>query len=95
MSRYFRNCFLFTVLLTLVSAEFVRGQSDQEAASKLKINVRLFNYAQVSNPTMWKATGEATRIFQQAGVETVWSDHTPAWMVGKIPPVSSPRALCI
>ena len=92
MSRYFRNCFLFTVLLTLVSADFVLAQSNQETASKFRITVRLFNYAQVANGTLRQAIREAARIFQQAGVETAWLDHTTCLDGRKDPACHQPES---
>ena len=92
MSRYFRNCFLFTVLLTLVSAGFLPAQSDRETVPKFKITVRIFNYAQVSSDPMRRAIREATRIFQQAGVETVWLDHTPCLDGRKDPACHQPES---
>ena len=92
MSRYFKNYFLFTVLLTLVSADFAAAKSDQETASKFKITVRVFNYAKVSNPALRKAIREATQIFQQAGVETVWRDHTPCLDGRKDPACHQPES---
>ena len=92
MNRYFRKCFLFTVLLTLVSAGFLPAQSDRETVPKFKITVRIFNYAQVSSDPMRRAIREATRIFQQAGVETVWLDHTPCLDGRKDPACHQPES---
>ena len=53
--------------------------------------MRVFNYAKVSKPTLRKAIREAARIFRQAGVETLWRDHTPCLDGRKDPACHQPE----
>jgi hypothetical protein len=56
----------------------------------LRISVWLYSYAQVSSRTLAIAEEEATRIFQAAGVETVWAELPPT-AGGQQPQPPSPQ----
>ena len=76
MSRYFKNCFVVTAVLTLGSPGFAQ-QSGHENGPKLKIPTlkiyaRLYNYAQVSRRTLSQAVKHAASVLHKAGVETDW-----------------------
>src|SRR5262245_60618763 len=41
----------------------------------VKITLHIYNYAHVKSETLIRAKQEATRIYREIGVETVWLDH--------------------
>ncbi len=53
----------------------IESRPTTRAEESLKITVWVYNYAQVSYWTLIRAEREATKIFCQAGIETVWLDH--------------------
>jgi hypothetical protein len=76
MNKSVRNAFGFGLLLTLGAPGFARTPSVGKAEPSLKITIRVFNYARVPKGTLKRAEKQATTIFREAGVETVWLDCT-------------------
>jgi hypothetical protein len=54
--------------------------SPDESGQQPRIEVQVYNYAQVSNQTLERGEEEAARIFHVIGVETAWQNCNPATM---------------
>jgi hypothetical protein len=52
----------------------VVGLAAQPGDTRLTIDVRIYNYSRVSPETLPRAEQEAARIFERAGVATVWRE---------------------
>lgn len=66
---------LTAIILTVAAAtSFASHATARERESDLGIAVRVYNYAEVSPATLRKSEKEASRIFREAGIETVWLD---------------------
>ena len=59
-------------LLYLASAEPVEAPQFREPGQRLKLTIRLYDYADVSPKTLRYATEEVDRVFSDIGVEMSW-----------------------
>ena len=72
MNKQTRNATLTLLALALqITVEAASHPSDQAQPSPT-INVRIFNYAGVSNADFTKAQKEASRIFRRSGIQVNW-----------------------
>ncbi len=60
--------------LSFSSLSLARAQASGGVNEDLGITVRVYNYARVSRRTLVQAEEEASRIFREAGIETMWQD---------------------
>lgn len=70
----FRTSLGLGFLLAFGSLGFGEDSSSRRHEASLKINVRVLNYAQVSQNELARAAKEATKIFREAAVEMAWLD---------------------
>jgi hypothetical protein len=56
--------------------------ASEPTASKLKITVLIYNYAETPHRMLSRATEAATTVFQRVGVETAWLDCTASTAKG-------------
>jgi hypothetical protein len=72
---------LVSVLLTVAAS--VEGKASRENESHPLVQVRIYDYAQVSPETLAEAKRVASSIFRRIGVEISWFDHIPNGNIGK------------
>jgi hypothetical protein len=76
MRRSFTHYLRLAAVLTGIGSA---TQTARPAAVKtlpdLKITLYVYNWAQVDSETLIRAKQEATRIYREIGVETLWIDH--------------------
>ena len=63
-----------TLFLAIASTGNARTQPSDRVKPGLRINVRVYTYADVSHRTLVQAEEESSRIFRAAGVELAWLD---------------------
>lgn len=74
------------ILGLLLSVELMAGggpalghtRDGDENGRQLRINVRVYNYAQISDQDLGRGEKEAARIFRKTGVEVLWWNCYPA-----------------
>ncbi len=89
MKRSFKNSLSLSLILMahLTGSAKTPSLSADKAGPSLRINVRVFNYAQVS-PETWNLAQEvAARILYQTGIETHWLQCSLA-SEGKLTPAA-------
>ena len=74
MSKFFRSCRALSSVLIAGLPVLAVSAKDSGIEPGVKIIVRVYNYAHVSPKTQAEATREATRIFSEVKVETLWLD---------------------
>lgn len=74
MKRSFKNCMSlnFVLMAHLAGSAKTLSLSEDKTGSSLRLNVRVFNYAQVSPETWNPAQEVASRILYRTGIETHW-----------------------
>jgi hypothetical protein len=70
----FRSSTIALVLVFAMYATSIEGKTDRK--SRPQFQVRIYNYAQVLPETMLEAKKAASVIFQRAGLEVCWLDHS-------------------
>ena len=74
MTKSSGKCMALGFLLAVTLPAFSENHSSGRAEPGLRLNVRLHDDAQVRAGTRARAEKEATRLFQQAGIEMRWLD---------------------
>jgi hypothetical protein len=74
MGEFFIRCITLSSVVYVVLSGFAVSAKGSEAGPGLKVTVRVYNYAHISPRTQAEATREATKIFSEVGVETLWLD---------------------
>ena len=59
-------------LFVILAVVLPLGSSQASIPPSLEVSISVYDYAHVSSKTLAKAEQEARRVFQQAGIETVW-----------------------
>lgn len=70
MSRLFRNCLALSFILAISLLAITKTHLANQAT--LKLTVRVYNYARVSETILAQAEKEASRIFREIGVQILW-----------------------
>ena len=52
------------------------GRGRHREKPNLKITLHVYDWAHVDSETLIRAKQEATRIYREIGVETIWLDHS-------------------
>jgi len=66
---------LAAILAGICSAAQAATAATVKTLPDLKITLHLYNWAHVDSETLIRAKQEATRIYREIGVETLWIDH--------------------
>src|SRR5262249_35303900 len=69
MSRFTEGCIILAFMLSATPLGLA-----QQLDVSVRITIRVYNYANASGAILGRAEREASRIFQKAGIETVWLD---------------------
>ena len=80
MSKTSKEAGRFSFLLSLAvttSAAWASAQSPTPSEQRLKMHVRVYDYAQVPPKVLAKAEEQADMIFLEAGVEVTWENLSP------------------
>ena len=64
---------VLVVIATFSSFGFGRPPAPETQPTNSRVTVRLYNFAKAPADVLDKAEAVATRIFRQAGIETVWT----------------------
>ena len=73
----FRPFSLSLVLVLVTGAARIEGKATRENGSHPLVQVRIYDYVQVSPEILAEAKRVASSIFGKIGVEILWSDHSP------------------
>jgi len=91
MSKTSKEAGRFSFLLSLAvttSAAWASAQSPTPSEQRVKMHVRVYDYAHVPPKVLAKAEEQADMIFLEAGVEVTWENSTPPKDVSMAKPVS-------
>ena len=91
MTQFFRNASSIALILALTPAVFAGSGTGRTAESDHRINVRLYDYADVRSPVLAKAQSEAARVLRRAGIETNWVGCAVPGRVAESKPVCNAR----
>jgi hypothetical protein len=74
MKRSLKNSLILSLILMphLTGSAKTLSLSEDKTGASLRLNVRVFNYAQVSPKTQQPAQEIAAKIFYRTGIETFW-----------------------
>src|SRR5207249_7695420 len=76
MRRSFTQYLRFAAILTgICSAAQAAEAGTVKMQPGLKITLNVYNWAHVDSETLMRAKQEATRIYSEIGIETVWLDY--------------------
>ena len=78
MSRSFRDCFLFVVVVGFALPALARTPAASKVKEPLRFTVRVYNYARVPRKTLERAKAEAAAVFRNTKVGTAWVDCDPS-----------------
>ena len=74
MTKLFRNTSAMALIAGLTLPAVAKSKVALTPEHALNINVRVYNYANVTGGVLAKAQSEAARIFRRSGIETHWVD---------------------
>ncbi len=73
MTKLFRNTSAMALIAGLTLPAVAKSKVALTPEHALNINVRVYNYANVTGGVLAKAQSEAARIFRRSGIETHWA----------------------
>ena len=77
MNRSFKGFVLLATLLTFAPQALPEARSENHDELPPRINVRVHNYAQLSNEILTQAEVKAAEILGKAGIEITWTNCDP------------------
>jgi len=72
VTQFFRNASSMALILALTSPVLVKSETGRTSVPAHRINIRVYDYADVRSPVLTKAQSEAARVLGRAGIETNW-----------------------
>ena len=73
MTQLFRNASSMVLILGLTVPVLAQSKTTRTPEPDLRVNVGIYDYANVASGVLAKAQSEAARVFRRAGIETTWA----------------------